>query len=144
MELRARGTGTHERPGVERHVPPVHIPVGAYRVYDHGGRHAAADAPLVGDGGGWLATADRLEYDLDVAKAGPYDLTLVTATPERSEGAVRLVVDGDQAGRVAIPSTGGPDDWASVTTRLDLPAGLCTLSVVVARGGWTLGGLELR
>jgi len=113
-------------------------------VYDHDGRHAAADAPLLGDGVDWLATGDRLEYDLDAAKAGPYDLTLVTATPERSEGTVRLAVDGDHAGRVRVPSTGGPDDWASVTTRIDLPAGLSTLAVVVAQGGWRLRELELR
>ncbi len=91
---------------------------GAYRSDD-------VDVEVCGEGGynvGWIAAGEWLEYTVDVAFTGTYDLTLRAASIF-SSGAVHVEIDGvDITGPLAVPNTG---DWQTYT---DVTAGNVTLT----------------
>ncbi len=82
---------------------------------------------------GWVQDGEWLDYDLNVAEAGSYTITLRIASLRGGAG-VRLLVDGvDVSGQLAIPATGGWQVWTEVTTgAIALPAGAQTLTLVSA------------
>jgi hypothetical protein len=141
-----RDTASHERPGIERHHLPGTIPVGDYHEYYHADRWAADDAPLNGSGPlEWLATDERLVYDVVVREPGPYDLSLHVSAPEGFDGGiVGIVVDSDPVCRVYFRPTGGWETFDHVDTQVELPAGLHTIQLVVYDGDWKLDRIEFR
>ncbi len=83
------------------------------------------DVEVCGEGGynvGWIAADEWLEYTIDAAFGGSYEITLRTASIFGT-GEVHVEIDGvDVTGPVSVPNTGG---WQTYT---DVSAGYATLT----------------
>ncbi len=115
---------------------------GAYR---NDGVDIERTSDLVGNGYnvGWIEAGEWLEYTVDVAASGLYDMRFRVASVAGG-GQFSLTVDGEVAVRsVAVPSTGGWQVWREVTVSgLPLTAGRRTLRLEVALGGFNLNTME--
>jgi hypothetical protein len=92
---------------------------GAYRPNE------AVDIAANAGGGhhvGWLGGSEWLEYTVDVASSGSYELELRVAS--ESGSSVRMMVDGvDATGQVAVPATGAWQSYTTISTPITLTAG---------------------
>ena len=69
---------------------------------------------------GWVDEREWLEYTVDVANTGNYNITLSLSTPYDGK-AIHLEWDEvDITGSIAVPNTGGWKEWQSVTIH-DIP-----------------------
>ena len=86
---------------------------------------------------GWTAAGEWLEYSVNVASAGPYQVGARVASP--NAGRLHYELDGQPLGTaVALPATGGYQTWQTVTSTVTLPAGAHVLRVAVEAGGVNL------
>ncbi len=102
---------------------------------DHGGGYAV----------GSLEAGEWLEYLVNVAATGRYDIRLRVASATASES-FRVEMNGrDVTGKQTFPPTGGSDEWATVTvTGAALEAGEWQILRLVAEsGGWAVNFLEI-
>ncbi len=84
---------------------------------------------------GWMCPGEWLEYTVDVATAGTYDL-LARVASEASGGSLRFEFDGaDVSGAIGVPATGGWQTWTTVQTRVELDAGEQVVRLVNLGGG---------
>ncbi|MBB3128365.1 hypothetical protein FHS19_003019 [Paenibacillus rhizosphaerae] len=95
---------------------------------------------------GWNATGEWLAYNVDIAKAGVYNVDFVTATS--MDGAkVRLWLDDatDLTGEVDIPNSVTWENWATTTKQgIYLPAGAHTLKVETVKGEFDFQGIRIH
>ena len=88
------------------------------------------------------ATGDWLEYTVDVATTGQYQLDLRVATPY-SGRQLRVNLDGtDVTGLINLPNTGGWTAWQTVSTTATLSAGQHVLRVSVVVGGLNFNWMD--
>ena len=103
--------------------------------------------PTTDTGGGFDVTApaggEWMKYTIDVRASGRYTLLLRLAS-DFSSGAMRVEIDGiDLTGRIAIPETGGEQDWTTIArTGLELTAGRHVMRVVWVAGVANLNWFE--
>ena len=78
----------------------------------------------------YVATNEWLKYTANVNLAGPYDILFRISTPYNNK-TLRLEVDGiNVTGSIAIPNTGGFQDWQTVTVpNMNLTAGVHVLTL---------------
>jgi len=116
-----------------------------------GGAYRATDVDLqrTTDAGGgfnvgWIASGEWLEYTIDVAKAGTYDLSARVASPH-ADRALRFLVDGqDVTGRITVPTTGGWQAWQTVTyPGIHLQAGTHRVRFSAITSGFNLNWISL-
>ena len=90
------------------------------------------------------ATGEWLEYTVNVANSGTYSLDLHVSTPNSGcKASVKL--DGkDLAGTIAVPNTGGWNEWETVMTTVNLSAGKHVLRVAFVRGGFNLNWIDIN
>lgn len=75
---------------------------------------------------GWLGAGEWMAYtiDVDAANSGDYRLTTRVAT-QNSGGAFSVEFDGiNRTGDLAVPNTGGWQNWTDVTTTVTLDPGV--------------------
>jgi uncharacterized protein involved in high-affinity Fe2+ transport len=89
---------------------------------------------------GWTTGGQWFNYTVNVATAGTYSVAIRVASPYGiTDG---LHIDNSSGtnltGSVAVPNTGGYQDWATVTASVTLPAGTQTLTVDQDNNGWNL------
>ncbi|GIF17799.1 glucosylceramidase [Actinoplanes tereljensis] len=95
---------------------------------------------------GWTAPGNWLQYRLDVAAAGTYDLELRVAngTGAEAPGAISVRdASGATLATVSVPPTGGWGTYQSVHVPVPLPAGDQPLTVYCETGGFNLDYLRL-
>ena len=88
------------------------------------------DVQVCDEGGfnvGWVRNGEWIEYTVDVETAGSYLVETRVATP--SPGAsFRLEVGGEnRTGSIAVPNTGGWQNWTTVSGQMHLDAGVQTI-----------------
>jgi hypothetical protein len=98
-------------------------------------------------GGGYnvakIVSGEWLQYTVDVRQSGTYTLELRVATIY-TDTTIRLDVDGVAAtGALALPSTGGWQTWATVTTTVQLQAGERRLRIAFPAGRQNLNWFRL-
>ncbi|WUJ67920.1 carbohydrate-binding protein [Kribbella soli] len=93
---------------------------------------------------GWTGTGQWFHYTVNVATAGTYNVAMRVATPAAMTNAFHLASSSgaNLSGNVSLPSTGGWQNWSTVTTQVTLPAGVQTLTVYQDNGGWNLNSLQ--
>ncbi|NEA30673.1 carbohydrate-binding protein [Streptomyces sp. SID13031] len=93
---------------------------------------------------GWTSSGQWFHYTVNVATAGTYSVAMRVATPAAVTNAFHLASASgtNLSGNVSLPSTGGWQNWSTVTTQVTLPAGLQTLTVYQDSGGWNLNSLQ--
>jgi hypothetical protein len=107
-----------------------------------GGQYRATDVDieLASDSSGaydvgWAGAGEWLNYTVNVAAAGAYDLEFRVAS-EGSGGTFHLEVNGvNKTGALTIPNTGGWQRWTVVRTSLTLAAGQQVWRLVMDSNG---------
>ncbi|MGW6280293.1 carbohydrate-binding protein [Kribbella sp. NPDC055071] len=159
QDLRFRVTdgAAHDEVSVHVTVRPHGAPVGARveaesYVAQHGWTDGGANfiennpAASGGKNVGWTAAGNWLQYRVDVAQAGTYDLELRVAngTGAIAPDAVSLRdASGAVLAKVSVPDTGGWASYQSVHTQVTLPAGDQVVTLFCETGGFNVDYLRL-
>lgn len=86
---------------------------------------------------------DTLSYNVTVKTAGSYTMEYRTANAGTSNASLNLLVDGVlQGATVAVPPTGGGQQWTTLTQAVTLSAGTHTLQVKGMTGDFKLNWLQ--
>jgi hypothetical protein len=87
---------------------------------------------------GWTAAGQWFNYTVNVATAATYTVSVRVAAPAAITDAFHIASSSgtNLSGDVAIPASGGYQDWETVTTTVTLPAGVQTLTVDQDAAGW--------
>jgi hypothetical protein len=93
-----------------------------------------------GDDIGWTATGQWFSYTVNVATAGTYTVGIRLSSPYGITDALHIANSSGTSlsGAIAVPDTGGYQDWATVDASLTLPAGEQTLTIDQDDNGWNL------
>jgi len=91
---------------------------------------------------GWMDAGDWMNYSVNVASSGNYNLGFRVASPN-SGGQLQLFSGTNVLATVSVPNTGGWQNWTTVTvTNVPLLAGSQVLQVSVIVGGENLNWLS--
>jgi hypothetical protein len=93
---------------------------------------------------GWIDSGEWMHYTVNIAVAGTYRLETRVASAANG-GTFRVELDGvDLTGDVTAPPTGGWQDWVTVSSTLELDAGVRTLRFVADQsfGGFNVNALR--
>ena len=111
-------------------------------------RKDAVDLEAASGGGynvGWIAGGEWLEYSVNVAKAGNYDVSLRVARLPAGSAAVRVLFGGaDKTGDLAVPSTAGWQNWTTVTKTVSLAAGPQLMRVGMRGSEFNVDWVEVK
>jgi beta-glucanase (GH16 family) len=106
--------------GVAYHDCDANNQGGAYRP------SAGVDIEPCAEGGfniGWMCSGEWTEYTIEASTNGAYQVLARVSAPSAG-GAFRLLVDGTyQTGSLAVPTTGGWQNWTNVAATIELTAG---------------------
>ncbi|MEX1158114.1 MAG: carbohydrate-binding domain-containing protein [Thermomicrobiales bacterium] len=93
---------------------------------------------------GWIRGGEWLAYDVTVAEAGNYAVSLRTATPQSNRFA-RVEVNGAQDGpSIPIPNTGSFETWTTTAPiTISLEAGNQTLRIVAETSSFNLNWISV-
>jgi uncharacterized protein (TIGR03790 family) len=86
----------------------------------------------------WMAPGQWFHYTVNSPAAGPYSVTLRVASINGVADGFTLsdATGGGSSGPVAVPGTGGPQKWISVTATIGLLQGQQTLKLAEDSAGW--------
>jgi uncharacterized protein involved in high-affinity Fe2+ transport len=89
---------------------------------------------------GWTAAGQWFNYTVNVATAGTYSVSLRLASPSGEADGLHIAnaAGTNLTGSIAVPNTGGYQDWVTVTASVTLPAGVQTLRIDQDSIGWNL------
>jgi hypothetical protein len=94
---------------------------------------------------GWIIAGEWLEYTVNVASAGNYDVKLHVARNPWGDSAVKLLFGGvDKTGDIAVPSTGGWQNWTDVTKTVSLSAGTQVMKIQMDGSDFNIDWIEIR
>ncbi|TDW98658.1 carbohydrate-binding protein [Kribbella sp. VKM Ac-2566] len=157
LKFRVTDGVAHDEVTVHLTVNPRGAPVGekveaesyvAQHGWTDGGANFVESNPAVSGGKnvGWTAAGKWLQYRVDIAQAGMYDLEFRVANGTGAVAADAISVR-DAAGtvlaKVSVPDTGGWASYQSVQTQVTLPAGDQVITVYCETGGFNLDYLRL-
>ncbi|RMG66492.1 MAG: carbohydrate-binding protein, partial [Bacteroidetes bacterium] len=94
---------------------------------------------------GYLDPGDYLDYYIDVAEAGSYQVDFRNASDGGSGGLALQLVDSlgtSSLGSVSFTSTGGWQSWQTTSATMVLPAGLQQLRVLITDPQFNLNWME--
>jgi beta-glucanase (GH16 family) len=94
---------------------------------------------------GWTTTGEWMEYTVNVAATGTYDLSFRIANGGAAAGRLHIEMDGtDITGAVNIPVTGGWTNWQNVVaTNKPMTAGTHIMRVYVENTGFNLNYINI-
>jgi hypothetical protein len=78
---------------------------------------------------GWTSSAEWVEYTVNVAQSGTYTVSARVATQTDQGSSLRILSDGEKAGTIAVPVTGGWQDYTQADTQVHLEAGTHVLQL---------------
>ncbi|NOU71418.1 carbohydrate-binding protein, partial [Paenibacillus sp. LMG 31458] len=90
---------------------------------------------------GWTDPGDWMDYTVNVPETGLYKLNYRVAV--NNTGKVNFLVDGVSQKITSLPSTGGWQNWTTVSDEVSFNAGSHTIRLRVEVGGWNLNWFEL-
>jgi endoglucanase len=86
---------------------------------------------------------DWMSYPINIPTTGNYTLQVRVASPYAG-GQLVLSKNGADVGVVAVPNTGGWQNWQTVSITVYLTAGQQDLSIFVRKGGWNFNWWQLN
>ncbi|MDD7885079.1 carbohydrate-binding protein [Flavivirga sp. 57AJ16] len=84
---------------------------------------------------------DWMEYDVNIANTGSYTVTYRIATPQNASK-IQIQEDGVILATTTLPNTGGWQNWQSVSTSVNLSAGLHTIKIIDTNRSWNLNWIS--
>jgi Beta-1,3-glucanase/Carbohydrate binding module (family 6) len=89
---------------------------------------------------GWTTAGQWFNYTVDAAAAGTYSVSFRLSSPYGITDGLHIAnaAGTSLTGPIAVPDTGGYQDWTTVTASVTLPAGVQTLTVDQDSNGWNL------
>lgn len=112
-------------------------------------RSDAVDIEATSDSGGgynvgWIDATEWLVYSgLSIPTSGSYTIRMRVASPSGATASVDLNGGSIQLGDFAIPSTGGWQNWTTVTRTVNINAGTYNLGVFAKTSGWNFNWIEV-
>ena len=112
-----------------------------------GGQYRSTDVDIerCAEGGynvGWTAAGEWLNYTVNVAAAGTYNLELRVASS--SGGSLYVHFNGvNETGTITVPATGGWQNWTTIRKAVSLSAGTQSMKVSLNSGGLNLNSLTV-
>lgn len=93
---------------------------------------------------GYIDAGDWMAYDITIPTAGQYRITYRVASPNAGT-TLKLEKDAGatQLGTVAIPNTGGWQNWQDVSHTVTLPAGTYSIGIATTTGGFNLNYIKV-
>ena len=91
---------------------------------------------------GWLDAGDWAEYRINVSDAGVYDLVARYASPN-STGQFTVLIDDEHLVDFTLDTTGDWQEWQSTAEQVNLTAGIHSLKINIATGGFNLNWLSV-
>ena len=128
-------TNTHGN----KDVPPIKIEAESYS-YMNGIQTQDTSDEGGGINVGWIDAGDWLSYhDIDIPRSGKYRVDLRVASLEGG-GQLQVEAAGGSTiyGTVHVPSTGGWQNWQTLSIEVDLQEGVQNIGIGVPSGGWNL------
>ncbi|MCJ8014217.1 carbohydrate-binding protein [Paenibacillus sp. KQZ6P-2] len=93
---------------------------------------------------GYLDVGDWMDYNVNVASAGTYTVNYRVAVNTGYSGEVQLQVNGVNLKTTSFPSTGGWQNWVTVSDKVTLQSGPQTMRLYVSKNGWNINWFELQ
>jgi len=104
----------------------------------------AEDCTEGGQNIGYIDVNDYLEYPINVAKAGNYELSLRVAS-ESSGGSFNILADNQKIGTVIFQKTGGWQNWQTISVKVNFAVtGKQKLKLLATKGGWNINWLRFE
>ncbi len=127
--------------GVAYNVTSVNGTANGYR--SDGVDLEAATAPATGNDLGWTTTGQWFRYTVNVATAGTYTVSILVTAPAAVADAFHISNSSgtNLSGTVAVPASGGWQNWVTVTATVTLPAGTQTLTLNQDTAGWNIDSM---
>jgi len=102
-----------------------------------------ATSPATGNDLGWTGTGQWFRYTVNVATTGTYTLSFLVAGNVAVTDAFHLSNSAgtNLTGNIAIPSTGGWQNWTTVMATVTLSAGTQTLTLDEDNSGWNIDSM---
>ncbi|MDP4215723.1 MAG: carbohydrate-binding protein [Bacteroidota bacterium] len=92
---------------------------------------------------GWIDNGDWMDYVVNAASAGSYNVSFRVATPEEGSALQLRASDGTVLTTVDLPNTGDFQAWQTVTASVNLPAGVQTLRLIsVSDANWNINWMQ--
>ncbi len=117
---------------------------------NNGGQYRSDDVDIeactdVGGGFnvGWTEPTEYVEYTVDVPNAGDHTFEIRVASQDGG-GSFRLEFEGiDKTGTIVVPQTGGWQVWTTVSTTVNLDAGVQTMRFVPVTNGFNVNYFDV-
>ncbi len=117
---------------------------------NNGGQYRSEDVDIesCGEGGynvGWIEPGEWLEYTVDVASAGDYDIEIRVARSPTGSSSLHMESNGtDITGTMSVPGTGGWQNWTSIyKTGVSLSAGEQVLRLYMDGGSFNVNNITI-
>ena len=91
---------------------------------------------------GYIDISDWMDYSVNVSSAGGYAINLRVASPSGGQLQIKNA-SGIVLATVAIPNTGGWQNWQTVSANVTLQAGTQTIRVQSTSNGWNFNWWEI-
>lgn len=94
---------------------------------------------------GWIDTNDWMAYNnITIPTSGTYTIEYRVASPSGGRLSADLNGGGILLGELAIPSTGGWQNWTTISHTVNINAGTYNFGVFAKTGGWNLNWIRIR
>lgn len=90
---------------------------------------------------GWVDNNDWAEYKINVSETATYKIGARVAGI--NTGVIAILIDGASKATINTPSTGGWQNWQTITTKIELEAGEHLLRMEVKDAGFNINYLEI-
>jgi len=93
---------------------------------------------------GWIDTGDWMAYAITVPTTGSYNIQYRVASPNSNAVlSADYNAGANQLGTLAVPNTGGWQNWTTISQTVTLPAGSYNLGVFAQVGGFNLNWINV-
>jgi peptidyl-Asp metalloendopeptidase len=94
---------------------------------------------------GWIEANDWMAYsNITIPTTGTYTIEYRVASPSGGRLSADLNGGGILLGEVAIPATGGWQNWTTVTQTVNINAGTYNFGVFAKTGGWNINWIRIK
>ncbi len=90
---------------------------------------------------GWTDTGDWMDYNVNVATTGTYEIQYRVASPNNNSQ-IQLRRGTTTLATTTVPNTGGWQNWQTISANTSLSAGAQTLRLYVSAGGFNINWLN--